>query len=75
MSYHINIGKLIRKQGKSYYQTGLTRLLPALKPNYFKKQCFLSSFFLPKLNNRGPKWHWSTQQANSMHLALSTVEV
>ena len=38
-----------------------------LKPNFFKKQCFFVIKFFTWGNNRGPKWQWSTQQANSMY--------
>ena len=29
-------------------------------------------FFRHQGNNRGPKWHWSTQQDGSMHLIHGT---
>ena len=36
----------------------------SLKPNYFKKQCFSSSFLLTRSKYTSPKWPWSTQQAS-----------
>ena len=39
-----------------------------IKPNYFKKQCFSSSFLLTWSKYTGPKWPWSTQQANFMYI-------
>ena len=38
-----------------------------LKPNYFKKQCFSSSFLLIRIKYTGPKWLWSTGQASCTH--------
>ena len=38
----------------------------AIKANYFKKECFLSSFLLTWSKYTGPKWSWSTQQASTM---------
>ena len=37
-----------------------------IKPDYFKKQCFSSSFLLTWSKYIGPKWPWSTQQAGFM---------
>ena len=39
-----------------------------IKPNYFKKQSFSSSFLLTWSRYTGTKWPWSTRQDSSMHL-------
>ena len=43
------------KFGLSEKPTNFEKNLP-LKPNYFKKQCSLSSFLLTKGNNTDPNW-------------------
>ena len=46
--------------------------LKFLKPDYFKKICFLSSFLLTWSKYIGPKWPRNTLQASSMHLEHET---
>ena len=43
-----------------------------IKPNYFKKHSFSSSFLLAWSKYTVPKWPWSTRQTSSMHCTLST---
>ena len=51
---------LFMEEGGMYFFT-------SLKPNYFKKQHFSSSFLLTWSKYTGLKWQWSTRQANAMH--------
>ena len=43
-----------------------------IKPNYFKKQRFSSSFLLTWSKYTGSKWPWSTPKASSMHFRHGT---
>ena len=45
-------------------ETDMSFSATSLKPNYFKKQCFSSSFLLTWSKYTSPKWPWSTQQAS-----------
>ena len=60
------IAPVRRKVGLDKYLLYFMSKRSNLKPNYFKKQRFSSSFLLTSDNNIGPKWQWSTQQASFM---------
>ena len=55
-----------------YIMAGVIQDFWALKPEYSKKQRFSSSFLHTWSKHTGPKWSWSTLQANFIHIRHGT---